>query len=66
MDMLDIEKLTFFLFCGNKRRLQKAGKQVLWLMNVTLPFYVSFWISFSYLVSTTSSSTVVDNFTHKQ
>ena len=26
MEMLDVEKLTFFLFCGNKRRLQKAGK----------------------------------------
>lgn len=35
-------------------------------MNVTLPFYVSFWISFSYLVSTTHSSTMVDSFTHKQ
>ena len=62
LEMLDIEKLTFFLFCGNKRRLQRAGKQLVWLLNVTLPFYVSFWILFAYLIQTTKTTFLADTF----
>lgn len=40
-DSFDIERLFFFLYCGNKRKLEKAGKQIQWLVLVTAPFYIS-------------------------